>query len=105
MQHQDWETVVLRKPVTIVNPASKSKPKELKEGDEFNVAKVSTELKRAIQQARTAKKMSQKELASALNVPKQDIIKYENGTIIPSNAYIRRIEVILKTKLPRCKKK
>ena len=106
MDHQDCETVILRKPVTVTHKP-KPKPKGanyLENGEEFNVAKVTPELKKALQQARVAKKMSQKQLATILNVPVQDITKYETGKIIPNNQFISRMERALGTKLPRCKK-
>jgi putative transcription factor len=68
------------------------------------LATVSVELKTAIQQARIAMKMSQKDLASKMCVPVAVIHTYENGTAIPNNAFIAQIEKILKTKLPRLKK-
>jgi small subunit ribosomal protein S23e/putative transcription factor len=68
------------------------------------LATVTTELKTAIQQARLAMKLSQKELAARMCVPVAVIHTYENGTVIPTNAFIAQIEKVLKTKLPRLKK-
>lgn len=68
------------------------------------LATVTTELKTAIQQARIAMKLSQKELAAKMCVPVAVIHTYENGTVIPTNAFIAQIEKVLKTKLPRLKK-
>ena len=68
------------------------------------LATVTTELKTAIQQARIAMKLSQKELAARMCVPVSVIHTYENGTVIPTNAFIAQIEKVLKTKLPRLKK-
>ena len=104
MDHQDWEPVILRKPVTVIHKPKPRGPKPLEDGEEFNVAKVSPELKKALQQARVANKMSQKQLATLLNVPVQEITKYETGKIIPNNQFISRMERALGTKLPRCKK-
>tara|TARA_B100000424_G_scaffold225565_1_gene185763 strand:+ start:8481 stop:8804 length:324 start_codon:yes stop_codon:yes gene_type:complete len=102
MHHQDWEPVILRKPVTIVNKPKGPKPPQ--DGDEFNIPKITTEFKKAFTQARMLKKISQKDLAKALNVPLQDIVKYENGKAIPKNQFISKIEKFLGVKLPRCKK-
>jgi len=68
------------------------------------LATVTVELKTAIQQARIAMKMSQKDLAAKMCVPMSVIHGYENGTAIPTNAFIAQIEKVLKTKLPRLKK-
>ena len=65
---------------------------------------ITIEIKNAIQQARVSMKMSQKELAAKMCVPLAVIHTYENGTAIPNNAFISKIEKILKTKLPRLKK-
>ncbi len=109
--HQDWETVVLRKPVKLsgtkqpTNISTKSNKQKELESDELVVPKkIDTNLKKSIQQARAANKMSQKQLATALNIPVQTIVQYENGKAIPSNQFISKLERILKTKLPRIKK-
>ena len=68
--HQDWETVVLRKPKPKQSTGT-GKPKPPEEGSEFNVAKAPTSLKTAIQQGRLARGMSQDALASQLGVPKE----------------------------------
>jgi len=57
-----------------------------------------------IEQARTAKKMTQLDLARALVVQPPIIKQYENGTAIPNNAFIAKIEKTLGVKLPRVKK-
>ncbi len=74
------------------------------EEKEKPLASITVELKTAIQQARMSAKMSQKDLASKMCVPIAVIHTYENGTAIPTNAFIAQIEKILKTKLPRLKK-
>jgi putative transcription factor len=51
-----------------------------------------------------AAKMSQKDLAAKLCVQPSVIHAYENGTAIPNNAFIARIEKLLNAKLPRLKK-
>ena len=102
--HQDWKTVILRKPKTAAEkPPGWKKPPE--EGSEFDIPKAPTSLKTAIQQGRTARGMTQDALASQMGVPKKTIQEYENGKAIPNNAFISRIEKILKCKLPRVVKK
>lgn len=68
------------------------------------LATVTVELKTAMQQARIAMKLSQKDLAGKMCVPVSVIHTYENGTAIPTNTFIAQIEKVLKTKLPRLKK-
>ena len=65
---------------------------------------VHAELKLAIQQSRLAMKLSQKELAKRLCILPSVIHAYENGTAIPNNAFIAKLEHTLCTKLPRIKK-
>jgi ribosome-binding protein aMBF1 (putative translation factor) len=99
MAHQDWETVVLTKPVKV---EPKTIPvKENKDGELIIPAKIDVELKKAIQQARMSHKMSQKELAFKMAIPVATIIGYENGTAIPNNLFISKLEKVLNTKLPR----
>ena len=107
--HQDWNEVILRKPVEIKknehNPNQKSKAQQLLEGNDIVAPlKTNKELKIAIQQGRIAKKWSQKELATQLNTTIQIISQYENGKAIPNNAFISKLEKKLGVKLPRIKK-
>ena len=107
--HQDWNEVILRKPVEIKKNEHKlnQKPKvqQLLEGNDIVAPlKTNKELKIAIQQARIAKKWSQKELATQLNTTIQIISQYENGKAIPNNAFISKLEKKLGVKLPRIKK-
>merc|ERR1719263_2572652 len=70
-------------------------------------AKVSTETKKLIMQARMAKKMSQKDLATAINEKPQTIQEYESGKAIPNNQLLAKMEKVLGTRLrpPKGKKK
>jgi len=99
MSTQDWTTIVLNKPVKLPE-VTKPKPKE-----DVPLMEVTVELKVAMQQARVAKGMSQKDLANKMCVPTQVIHSYENGKAIPNNAFIARMETFLGAKLPRIKKK
>lgn len=104
MEHQDWETVVLAKPIKFeTKPQVQTNP--LDTNDEIVVPlKMNFEVKTAIQQARLARKLSQKELASSLSVQVSVIHSYENGSAIPTNAFISKLEKVLNTKIPRIKK-
>jgi len=94
---QDWEPVILTKP-------SKDKPKQV-HNDEVAIREMTHSIQKAIQQARLACKMSQKELATKLQVQLSVINDYENGKAVPNNLFISKIEKALNTKLPRAKKK
>merc|ERR550537_2194600 len=73
--------------------------------DVGEVQKVPTELKVAIQKGRAAKGLTQKQLATQLNMQPQVIQGYENGKEVPNNAVIAKIEKALGCKLPRMPKK
>lgn len=65
---------------------------------------VEHDLKMAIQQARQKNGWTQSELAQRL-VVKPDVVKsYENGTAIPDNAFIAKMERVLGEYLPRHRK-
>ena len=104
---QDWETVVLKKnplpPINIKN-GGEIKSKNEESGDIKKPAKITTELKIAIQQARLNNKLSQKDLASMMCCQQSLINQYESGKAIPDNLFISKLEKKLRTKLPRIKK-
>ena len=103
MDHQDWKPVILKKPVT-----KQSKPKELvvknninsnnnfagtgkKINDDDEITPLPTvgiTIGKQIAQARTAKKISQKELANKMNVPLQTIQQNENGKALRNNSLL-----------------
>tara|TARA_Y100001970_G_C13681666_1_gene578029 strand:+ start:172 stop:507 length:336 start_codon:yes stop_codon:yes gene_type:complete len=108
--HQDWKPVEFHKPILPKKkennqPVVTKKMKELLDNENIvTLPKITNELKTSIQQARLAKKMTQKQLASALNVTIKDIADYENGKAIPNNQFISKLERTLQAKLPRVKK-
>lgn len=69
--------------------------------DVGTIARVDKSLSKAIQQARTAKKMTQKELATAINEKPQVVAEYESGKAVPNPQIISKLERKLGTKLPR----
>lgn len=79
--------------------------RKLEESDELKHSTVPKTLSKAIQQARMAKKMTQKDLATAINEKPQVIAEYENGKAIPNGQIIVKIEKKLGCKLPRPNKK
>ena len=74
------------------------------ETEELSHAKVSTEMKKAIQTARLAKKMSQADLAKAINELPKQVQDYENGKAIPNQQIISKMERALGCKLRQKKK-
>ena len=112
MGDQDWETVVLRKPPNSIktdsNGVSTGPPIKLTDeqirlnkldNDELVEKKISLELRKIIQQARVANKLSQSQLAQQLNVKPNVINEYESGKVVPNNQLLGKIERILKVKL------
>lgn len=101
----DWKVVTLGKPIVIKENHFQRPPTIQTNFEDLSIpAAITPELKLAIQQARLANKMSQKTLAEKLCVTVQVIQNYENGTAIPTNLFISRIEKLLNAKLPRIKK-
>lgn len=76
--------------------------KKLEEADDVGkIARVDKSLSKAIMQARTAKKWTQKELATAINEKPQVVGQYEAGKAIPNPQIITKLERQLGCKLPR----
>lgn len=76
--------------------------KKLEEAtDVGTIAKVDKSLSKAIMQARTAKKLTQKELGTAINEKPQVVAEYESGKAIPNPQIISKLEKALGCKLPR----
>ena len=75
------------------------------ETDELKHQTVSKDLRMAIQQARNAKGLTQKQLAQQLQMQPQIINEYESGKAIPNNQFIAKMERALGVKLPRAPKK
>ena len=123
-EHQDIETLVIRgkseyakkkrQMEGVINtpaPTHKMSDSAIKmskldrDTESTKVKTVSAELSKLISQARTAKKMSQKQLASQINITQAELQKYENGTAIPNNSYIQKLQKALGVKLTGLNKK
>ena len=120
---QDWTPVVLKKTPTkadkkksgetssvrtVEKPNSNKSSvnsRKLEESDALSVATIPHDLKIQIQQARTAKNLTQKELATALNSQQNLIQNYENGTAVPDGAFLAKMSKFLGTQLKNPKKK
>ena len=118
MQGQDFSTVTFgsnkpppKKPSGPAGPGSAptssgiSAAKLDNETEQLKHNRVDKELRLAISKARTAKGLTQKQLATQLNMQPQVINEYESGKAIPNNAVIAKIERALGAKLPRAAKK
>ncbi|KAF4712192.1 multiprotein-bridging factor 1, partial [Perkinsus olseni] len=74
-----------------------------KDAEVFRHARVSTEFKTALQQARLNKKMSQADLAKAINEKPSVINEYESGKAIPNGAIVQKLNRALGSRLPSAK--
>ncbi len=116
---QDWTTVTMGKstpkkgkstiplsngPHVLSKPIPVETKEKVLDKEDKPLPTVTVEIKLAIQQARLQAKLSQKDLAAKMCVPVGVIHSYENGTAIPNNAFLARIEKMLNTKIPRLKK-
>merc|ERR1712127_236118 len=75
--------------------------RKLEMSEDLKHAKVDKSLSKAIQQARMAKKMTQKDLATKINEKPQVIGEYESGKAVPNGQIIVKIERALGCKLLR----
>lgn len=73
--------------------------------EEFKHVTVSPTLSKAIAQARMAKKMTQAQLATAINERPQIIQEYECGKAIPNPQILNKLDRALGIHLPRSTKK
>lgn len=79
--------------------------RKIEESEELKHAKVDKALSKAIMEARMAKKMTQKDLATKINEKPQVVGEYESGKAIPNAQIIVKMEKVLGVKLPRPGKK
>merc|ERR1712048_52000 len=81
-----------------------SNAKKLDENHEtFRHETVSHDFKLALQQARLAKKMTQAQLAAAINEKNMVINEYGSGKAIPNGAIINKLNRSLGVRLPKAK--
>merc|ERR1712045_729296 len=69
----------------------------------FRHATVSHDFKLALQQARTAKKLNQAQLATAISEKGSVISEYGSGKAIPNGAIINKLNRALDVRLPKAK--
>ena len=114
--HQDWEPVILQKKQsktltnndmrngafqvrTKKNEAAQKLHKIDSETENFAVKKISSKVSKEIQKGRLAKKLSQKQLANAVNVTPKVINEMESGKSQPNDAVKRKIARYLNIKI------
>lgn len=71
------------------------------ETEVFKTQKTGLAFGKALMQARTAKKMNQKDLATKINETAKVVQEYESGKAIPNPQIIAKLERALGAKLPR----
>ena len=117
MDHQDWKQVVLTKrpeknknvknklvavPNTNNNFKTQGTGKKIKDDDEVKkIPTVGIAIGKQIAQARTAKKMTQKDLANKMNITTQIIQQNECGKALRNNGLLARFERALGAKFER----
>jgi putative transcription factor len=121
LSHQDWKPVTLHRTYTAdeklknaqrtgqttsvnKNTLQNKSAKLDAETENFTIVKSGLTLGKEIQQGRTAKKLTQKQLATMLNEKPQVIQQYENGQAIPNPQIINKLQKTLGVKLTRPKK-
>lgn len=102
MDHQDWKQVILRKNTAPVRTEHKQGYKKRENLDSDNPIAPKTlglNAGKQIQQARVAKKLTQKQLAQNLNVKPALIQSYEQGKIVPDRFILNKITRVLGIKI------
>ncbi len=108
MHHQDWENIVFNKKSEDLakqeilrkhNPPGTAKFRELDSEDPPAPEKVKNSTSMAIQKARQAKKMTQKDLAILLNIQACVISEYESGNATPNRQILSKISKVLGVKI------
>ena len=108
LDHQDWNTIVIKKDTKTTNNNNKkisneslkniSIEKKAESGD-LSIKKISLELRQAIQKARCAKLLTQKQLSNNINLNVQIISDIESGKALYNARDINKIIRYLKIKL------
>lgn len=104
MNHQDWTPIILRSPNKQKEEEKKphfevTKEMKLDKNDLSKPKTVSKDLAKQIMQARTAKKLTQKQLALLVNEEVSVINKYESGKAVVSNSILQKLRKALGCKL------
>lgn len=113
MEHQDWKTVVVRKKKGSainnsenkvvnkttaynagknINNKNKMHSRKLDQSEDLKHTYVPKEVAMEIQKLRQAKGLTIKDLATRLNIPKQDLTNIEQGKALYNKAQINKIK-------------
>lgn len=104
LDHQDWKPIIVKKTkhkskdvpkITKVSDPNKKMEKQIEEG-KMEHKKIPNELRIKIQQARSSKGYTQKDLANRVNLPVQTINEIESGKAIYNASHINKIKRSLK---------
>ena len=95
--HNDWEPVVLKKHKP-PPPRAPSRPR-VESDDVGKIPTTTLELRKQIQNARIAKKLSQAQLAQQINEKPNVIQGYESGKAIPTTQVLQKLRKVLGVKL------
>ena len=107
LDHQDWKTIIIKKPKENVknnkrkvNNDSQKKFAVEKKSDEGDLSqkKITLELRQSIMKGRSAKSLTQKQLATSINLPLQVISDIESGKALYNPQHINKIKRFLKLK-------
>ncbi len=97
--HQDWEPVVLKKETKPKQPNINPEYKKMKELDSDDIVKpdlICPKKSKEIRELRNKKKITQKDLAKALNIQGDVITDIENGKYQKNGALFAKILTHLK---------
>jgi len=105
MQHQDWNSITFK---NVSDKKTKEDAKKIHSNKTSNPDEVKLEqlknLGQLIAQARNAKNLNQKELASKLGISPQTLGRWESNKETLTNSQIASVEKQIGVKLPRNKK-
>ena len=102
MDHQDWNTVILRKKTEKKsNQNSNSNLKKKENDDKIEIKKVSKQMAKQIIDGRMAKKMTQLNLAQQSCIDVKIIKQIESGNCIYNSEHINKISKVLGMKIDR----
>lgn len=114
MSHQDWTPVVFNKKSNSEKDKNKSTPtasssslsnvgiyKAASDDDVKKTKYVSKNTSQAIMNARSEKKMTQKELAQKCNMDASIINEIERGVCVYNATHVNKIQSVLGVKIPR----
>ena len=107
LDHQDWKTIVVKKPKENVkntkkkvNNDSQKKISVEKKAEEGNLEqkKYTLDLRQSIMKGRSAKSLTQKQVAQSINLPLQVISDIESGKGVYNPQHVNKIKRFLKLK-------